>query len=339
MLRSASVDRRFFQATADALASMGLGLPALCAAQGIEDPLAQPGERVPLAAVTRVFLAAARASGRADFIYLQPEQAAHESSSVFFQLVVCCGTPAEMARTICRYSSLASDAVRFELEDDTHRLSIRVVPNEREAVSPHQVELAVWFLVLWARRLRAAFGVGLDGRVSYTHAALFDEGRYREIYGMPVAFGAPRCTVEWRGDALHRELPGHDLRRLSYLRLQAERYEGAVLAQGELPRRVAVLIAQRLAFGLPDAASIAAQLNLSVRSLQRRLQQEGSSWSAVADQARHAVALRELELSDRPLAEIAMLTGFSDTRAFLRAFRRWTGQTPSAYRRAGGRPG
>lgn len=331
-LRTPSVDRRFFQATAQALAGVGVDLEKLCAAQGISNPLDQVGERLPLELVSRVYQAVERVVADPAFIYLQAEQTKHEDSSVLFALVSCCATPADMARMICRYSSIASDAVSYELVDDGDRLWMRVVPHVGVLVTLHQVELAVWFMVQWLRRLEALTGIKLPCHIQYAHAPRFDRSRYDDFYRLPLRFEEDRTQLVFSGPLLHKSVAGHDERMLAYYRTQAERYEQSTLSHGAFPRQVAILFMQRMAFGKPDAADIAAQLNISVRTLQRRLLDEGSSWTQVADEVRQLVACREVMQAGRPLFEIALLTGFADQRAFLRAFRRWTGMTPTQYR-------
>ena len=333
MLRNPSVDRRFFQATADAMAGLGIDLDKLCATKRIANPLRLEGERLPLDLVSQVYMALEQVAADPAFIYVQHEPATHERASVLFALVSCCATPAEMVRMICRYSSIASDAVSYELTDEGDRLRMRVVPDSRVFVSLHQIEMAVWFMVTWLRQLKALTGISLACSVQYAHAPRFDQARYDDIYQLPVTFRADRTMLVFGGPQLHQVVPGHDERMLAYYRTQAERYEQRTLSHGDFPRRVAILFMQHMAFGKPDAADIAAQLHISLRSLQRRLMDEGSSWSQVTDEVRKMVACRELQQTGRPLFEIALLTGFSDPRAFMRAFRRWTGMTPAAYRK------
>ena len=333
MLRTPSVDRRFFQATADALAGGGVDLDALCASHQIVNPLSLEGERLPLESVSRVYMAVERVMEDPAFFYLLPQQTSHQSSSVLFALVGCCATPADMVRMICRYSSIASDAVSYELTDDGGHLYMRVVPDGRVFVSLHQIEMAVWFMVQWMRQLKALTGISLACNVHYAHAPRFSEARYADLYKLPLSFCADRTMLAFGGAQLHKTVQGQDERMLAYYRTQAEHYEQSTLLHGNFPRRVAILFMQRMAFGKPDATDVAAQLHISVRTLQRRLMAEGSSWSQVSDDARKLVAFRELACAGRPLFEIALLTGFADQRAFMRAFRRWTGMTPSQYRK------
>lgn len=99
-------------------------------------------------------------------------------------------------------------------------------------------------------------------------------------------------------------------------------------------QRVRQLLAQALAHGqLPDAAGIASMLALSVRTLGRRLQEEGSSLSRLLEAVRLERAELLLADADLPLARVAELVGYSDLTTFSRAFKRVTGRTPAARRR------
>lgn len=87
---------------------------------------------------------------------------------------------------------------------------------------------------------------------------------------------------------------------------------------------------------VPTPAQVAASLNLSERSLRRRLAGEGVSFSGLLDESRKSRALELVANGQRPLAEAARATGFADVRNFRRAFKRWTGQVPSALRAGSG---
>jgi AraC-like DNA-binding protein len=72
---------------------------------------------------------------------------------------------------------------------------------------------------------------------------------------------------------------------------------------------------------------------MSESTLARHLEDEGTTFKALLDDLRRRLALRYVGLSQLPIAEIALLLGFSQAAAFHRAFRRWTDQTPLEYRR------
>jgi AraC-like DNA-binding protein len=89
----------------------------------------------------------------------------------------------------------------------------------------------------------------------------------------------------------------------------------------------------------PSVASVAAVMSLSVRSLQRALGDAGTSFQELLDEARRVLALRWIEDRARSLKQISNDLGFGQSPAFTRAFRRWTGRSPSAYRGESARPG
>lgn len=84
---------------------------------------------------------------------------------------------------------------------------------------------------------------------------------------------------------------------------------------------------------LPDLNETAAALQMSPRTLNRRLEDEGSSFRAIKDALRRDIALARLTKTSLPVSAIAAELGFSDPSAFFRAFVGWTGASPSAYRR------
>ncbi len=83
-----------------------------------------------------------------------------------------------------------------------------------------------------------------------------------------------------------------------------------------------------------DASSVSKALNMSLRSLQRKLAREGTSFKEILDEARHQLAVRYVKESGLPLREITGRLGFSDPGNFARAFRRWEGVSPNRYRRS-----
>lgn len=92
----------------------------------------------------------------------------------------------------------------------------------------------------------------------------------------------------------------------------------------------------RLAEG-SDMSTVAEVLNLSTRTLVRRLRAEGTSFHQVKDQVRQEIAQRLLREGQQPVEDIAALIGFESLTAFHRAFKAWTGSTPLAFRRQGER--
>jgi AraC-like DNA-binding protein len=88
-----------------------------------------------------------------------------------------------------------------------------------------------------------------------------------------------------------------------------------------------------LPHGKAKARTVAKTLALSVRTLSRRLADEGTSYAEVVDQLRRSLALQYLKEPGIPLSQIAWLLGYEGSTSFNHAFRRWTGESPSKARK------
>jgi AraC-like DNA-binding protein len=98
--------------------------------------------------------------------------------------------------------------------------------------------------------------------------------------------------------------------------------------------RVRTLIRDELRGGNPTAARIATRLKMSVRTLNRLLAGEDTSFRDLLDALRHELAIELLAADDASIAEVGFLLGFAALSSFHRAFRRWTGRTPAEFRQA-----
>jgi len=96
--------------------------------------------------------------------------------------------------------------------------------------------------------------------------------------------------------------------------------------------QVRARLTEQLSSGHTTQESIADALHMSLRSLQRRLNNEDTSYKSLLDETRRELAAHYMAESHRSINEITYLLGFSEPSNFSRAFRRWTGKSPSAYR-------
>ena len=96
-------------------------------------------------------------------------------------------------------------------------------------------------------------------------------------------------------------------------------------------RQVNRQIALRLPDGPPDQETIANDLAMSVRTLHRRLKEEGTTFNELLTQLRQSLAQRMLSDGNRSISEVAFNLGYSDHSAFSRAFKGWFGQSPNDY--------
>jgi len=110
--------------------------------------------------------------------------------------------------------------------------------------------------------------------------------------------------------------------------------EGALQAR-IVPRRFADLVLAKVEALFPEAPidDVAAALHMSARTLQRRLEEDGARYSEIVDQARERLARTLVADPSVTMGELAARLGFADPASFNRAFKRWTGMPPGAFRR------
>ncbi len=91
-------------------------------------------------------------------------------------------------------------------------------------------------------------------------------------------------------------------------------------------------VAKSLSGDGPMIGRVARLLNTSVRSLQRKLQQDGTNYNKIVDEVRYETACRLLDAPDTSIAEVAAALGYADPSSFSRSFARWSGMQPRTYR-------
>jgi AraC-like DNA-binding protein len=154
-------------------------------------------------------------------------------------------------------------------------------------------------------------------------------------FGCPIVCGAARNAIVFR--AADAEIP-FVTRNAELLEMLAPQFEQDLQqhSRGEdsFLELVRGAIQQRLTGHRPTTQDVARELHISPRTLQRRLQDSGSSFQRVLDEARHQMARYYLRNSVLELTEAAYLLGYEDASSFARAFRSWEGVPPGEFREA-----
>jgi AraC-like DNA-binding protein len=235
---------------------------------------------------------------------------------------------------IARFFVLVNQQAELALVDEGRLVRVRLVVRAEVGVEelrhPAECLLAV---LLWTGR--RATGAALQPvAVAFRHPAPSELAAHQRAFGIAPRFEQPWDELVFARAALATPhlAPSGELITLAERRLQRQ--------CSELPPveafagRVRRMLLEELPFGEPTLARLAARLRMSERTMQRRLSSEGTSMQALLDEARREISLRRLAESNQSIGEISFLLGFAGVRAFHRAFKRWTGSTPAAYRQS-----
>ena len=242
-------------------------------------------------------------------------------------------TVREALERIVRYVFVLTDSLGYELREGSPEATFAMVgraPHRRGACVANEGALAAVTSLL--RQISA--DPITPSSVCFRHAAPRDPAPHRAFFGCPIRFDQPEDALRFDRDTLASRPPLGDEGLSAFLLAQLEGLRPRV--DRSLEGRVHRAVTDALCDGPPSRAQIARALGMSERTLHRRLADVGLTFRSVTNRARRDVAESLLALPDHTLAEVAFLTGFSDQSAFQRAFKRWSGQTPLAFRRAAG---
>jgi len=218
-----------------------------------------------------------------------------------------------------------------ELESDAEVAFMRFGAGRRSRQSRTTVEYSVGLAITMSRSLGAARSDPLEARFAYPAPEYAVE--YERILRLPVRFEAGENGVLFPISLMESSNPSADAALRQLLQQYAADQLARIPSAGGLAERVRALVRSMLRRGDLSAEAVAAQLAMSDRTLRRRLREEGTSYQEVLDDVRAELARRYLASPERGIDEVALLLGFSDSSAFTKAFRRWTGRTPADWAR------
>lgn len=172
----------------------------------------------------------------------------------------------------------------------------------------------------------------LPRAVYFEHPVPSYHQEYTRIFGGTERFDHDFTGIEFDAELLDRSRAPQNGELYDVLESLAERKLSRVTREGGHAERLRDFLTSNALGERPPMDAVARSLGISVRSLRRRLDEEGVSYTTLLNEARATVAKRMLDDPRRSIYETAYAMGFSDPSAFHRAFKRWTGMTPTQYR-------
>jgi AraC-like DNA-binding protein len=176
--------------------------------------------------------------------------------------------------------------------------------------------------------------LGRPFALEYLHLPHDGQGHqqvYRDHFGCDIQFCAADGRFVFSSEFLDQPLPQSDPDSSRHLQQQCQMLIAKLTTLGRFVDEVRLLILARPGF-FPDIDYVAAKLGMSTRTLRRRLKEENSSYRELLDEVRFGLAREYLGNTELPLDEVSRLLGYTEPGNFSHAFRRWSGESPSAWR-------
>jgi AraC-like DNA-binding protein len=313
-----------------ALAECGLDAESVFDDVGLDVGITKKHEaRIPLSQATRLWARLVELTGDPAFGLVVARFIRPTITHALGQSLLASTSIADAVARIGRYDKTVTSGTELEVNPGATRTELFLrFPHSTIQPAPQGRDCMVALLMHSFRSL--AGGAFRPLRVTLSHPDYGLAKRYDEVFGCEVLFNARRDGLSIDNKTLNQPCAYGNPELAREIDKISEQY----LRKLDSPAtsyRVQHLIQQGLPSGQLSQDEIAKRLNRSISSLRRDLHNEGTSYKSLLEETRETLAKAYIEHGRHSLAEVAYLLGFSDQANFTRAFRRWTGSTPSEF--------
>ncbi|KZX62180.1 AraC family transcriptional regulator [Alcanivorax sp. HI0033] len=218
---------------------------------------------------------------------------------------------------------------RITREGDIARLVVRADPrlDFREVI----IETS---LFVWLRFMSWLVGKAIEPKlVKLDYTDVRNDEEHRFLFDCPIEYSADESSVTFRADFLDLPLVQNELSLSKFLKDSLTQLFNGNIHNVGLPAQIRAIISNEYGNSFPDFTEICGKLNMTPQTLRRRLKEANTSYQEIKDSIRKDASVYYLSKPDLSIDEIALLMGFSEASSFHRAFKKWTGKTPSSFRK------
>jgi AraC-like DNA-binding protein len=241
-------------------------------------------------------------------------------------------TLVQALQRVARYGDIMSEAVQCSLQIERDHTKLVADGGPRLDALRHPVDARFASMVGVAREITGVGIVPIEVRFRYERPAEISE--HARFFRCPIAFGQPIAALLFRNEDLQLPVVSADETLCGYLDRLADEVVQSLGSEHSFTEKLQRAIWAELSGGRPTLQRTALALGVSVRTLQRRLREEGTTYGAVLEAFRREMAVRLLRDRRIAVCEVAYLLGYSEPSTLRRAFRTWHGVTPAEFRRS-----
>lgn len=232
-----------------------------------------------------------------------------------------------------RYFKLLSNTFVWQIQEDgnvSHVILNREAHRKGMELST-EASLSATVVVLQAMSEKDISPI----QVSFKHKPPTDLTSFNIAFRCPILFNQPQYAISYKTEDLNLRTAKADASINNYLLQQVdEKTKGIKIPGSKFVRDVEALIKDALPTGIPNIHHISDLTAMSNRTLTRRLSEAGVTYRDLIKKTQENIAKDMLRNTTQNIGEVAFLTGFSEQSAFNRAFKKWTDQTPSEFRKS-----
>jgi AraC-like DNA-binding protein len=318
----------WIKAIGRALDAAGCDGAAILAQAGF-DPheLEGPTARCPLINNGRLWQLALEATGDPAFGLKVASHIKHTTFHALSYALAASSTLKEAFERVQRFGQVGSDAVAYSFNKIGSEYHFVI-----ELVAPLPWESIDALVAAHLRMCRSLAGREFSPRLvelRRPRPARIDD--FERLLRAPLRFSAPKNLLVFDAASIERQLDGGNPELARYNDVIALQHLKRI-ERDDVQGRVREVLLQRLKGREPSQEEVAERLHMSPRTLQRKLAESGTTYKEMLDDTRHALALAYLSGPQHSVNEVTYMLGFSSGSCFTRAFRRWTGQSPSHWR-------
>ena len=317
----------------DACARLGLDTARILAAANLDAAtLRDPDARLSLEQVEALWQTAYELSGDSNLALHAIEALPFGSYRVIDFLASSAPTVGAALAKVSDYFPIIHEVVRLPYDVGERQVTFAAEAPSRPATITRPYAEYVLAAVFLRTRIATNQQFPLM-RVEFSHPRPADISEHERIFECPVLFGAGKCRMVIAREVWDMPRTGGNPDLFSVLDSHARMLLGQRSTPPDIVGRVREAIEAELRGGDPRLESIARRLAMSARTLQRRLREHGVVFNDLLDDLRFQAAKSYLAPGDIAGSEVAYLLGFAEPSSFNRAFKRWSGRTPTDYRR------
>lgn len=314
------------------LEKRGVSRGEFFARTGLESSvLDHPDSRVPLDVLERIFVLACELTGDRQFGIHFGEEIDKGPSNILNYVMMNCGTIEEVLKKYCFFEVVQDDISKTDYRCEGNTCYVTALVRYGSPFFRAQyLESKFASMVHYAKRLTGR-DLSLQ-EVCFIHKPMGSITEYERVFGCPVSFGGESNVIVLPCSDLRIKTREPNRELLCIFEKHARDMLSSLFRQDTYSAKVGKIIAGNIPGTIPRIEEIAILLELSVRNLQLKLKEEGTSYRSILDSVRLDMAINFLSDSSMAITDIAYILGFSEPSVFHRTFKKWTRATPKTFR-------